>query len=133
MASTHSLSSLIGNALFLAGLQFAIASTEMSSRFSVENFSIDARTLQAAMNALSTYFIISVVWCLACCFVLYAEHGIRGIIWALITNIIFVGWIVVSYYLTFRSVSRSKNLPMPKPFKFGYTTSPLPRQINGVV
>jgi hypothetical protein len=131
--SQHTFSSLIGTSLFLAGLEFAIASTEMSSRFSVENFSVDERTLQAAMNALCTYFIIAVIWTVACCLVLYSDYGLKGVIWGCITNIIFVGWIVVSYYLTFKSVSKNRNIPMPKPFKFSYSSSPLPRKIDGTV
>ena len=120
---------LIGSALFYSGLQFALASCEMSSRFSVENFSVDQRTLQAAANALSTYFIIAAVWTAACCFVLYGDYGSKGIIAGFLSNALFVGWIVVSYWLTFGKAARTNNLIMPRWFGFSYSPSPIAREI----
>jgi hypothetical protein len=124
------LSSLIGNSLLYSGMQFALGSVEMSSRFSVENFSKDQKTLQAAATALSTYFIIAVIWTIASCLVLYGSAGKIGIFWGLITNAIFISWIVISYWLTFRKVAKANGLQMPKLFTFSYNPSPIPRSIR---
>jgi hypothetical protein len=124
------LASLIGNSLLYSGMQFALGSVEMSSRFSVENFSKDQKTLQAAATALSTYFIIAVIWTIASCLVLYGSAGKIGIFWGLITNAIFISWIVISYWLTFRKVAKANGLEIPKLFTFGYNPSPIPRSIG---
>ncbi len=108
--------SMIGEALFLSGLQFAIASTEQSSRFSVENFAKDQATLNNAMKALSTYTIIALVWTLATCLVLYGDYGIQGIYWGIISNGIFIAWILGSYYWTFVNVAKKNNLQVPSFF-----------------
>lgn len=129
MSSFSPSASLIGTALLYSGLQFALASCEMSSRFSVENFSKDQKTLQAAANALSTYMIIAIIWTVASCLVLYSDHGKAGILWGLVTNTIFVGWIVGSYWMTFKRAADAYGLQMPKLFGFGYNPSPLPRRI----
>lgn len=122
-SSKQSLSSLVGLAIFLGGMQFSIGSVEMSSRFSVENFGTDQKTLQNAANALSTYFVIGLFWTLATCLVLYADHGMTGIIWGLIMNFMFMGWIVISYYLTFKRTAKNNGLNVPKLFHFGYASS----------
>lgn len=119
-----------GMAIFLAGLQYAIASCEMSSRYSVSNFSTDQKTLQSAADALATYTIIAVVWTMATCLVLGSEYGPRGIFWGIATNLLFVGWIIVSYMLTFKKVASEKGLKFPKIFGLGYSPSPIPRKIN---
>lgn len=123
-------SGLVGQALFLSGLQFALASCEMSSRYSVSNFSKDQKTLQSAANALSTYLIIAIIWTIATCLVLYPDNGKTGIFWGLACNLIFVSWIAVSYILTFRKAARENGLQMPKMFNFGYNPSPIPREIK---
>lgn len=130
MPSLNPTASLIGTALLYSGMQFALGSVEQSSRFSVENFSKDQKTLQAAANALSTYIIIALVWTLASCLVLYGDYGTKGIMWGVITNVIFMGWIVLSYLYTFRKVARDNNLKMPKLFNFGYNPSPIARRIE---
>jgi len=130
MPTLNPTASLIGTALLYSGMQFALGSVEMSSRFSVENFSKDQKTLQAAATALSTYFIIAVVWTLASCLVLYGDHGTKGIFWGFVTNAIFVGWIVISYWLTFRKVAKANGLEIPKLFTFSYNPSPIPRTIR---
>jgi hypothetical protein len=130
MSSFSPTASLIGTALLYSGLQFALASCEMSSRFSVENFSKDQKTLQGAANALSTYIIIAIIWTVASCLVLYSDHGKTGIMWGLLTNIIFVGWIVISYWITFRRASDTYGLAMPRLFGFNYNPTPLPRRIT---
>ena len=125
----HPLAALIGKAIFFSGLQFSIGSVEMSSKYSVENFSKDQATLQNACNALSTYIVIAVIWTLATCLVLYADHGQSGIFWGFVTNFAFAGWIIFSYYLTFKKVAKMYNLVMPKFFQFGYNSSGLPHRV----
>ena len=43
-------------------MQFSIGSVEMSSKFSVKNFSKDQHTLQNAAGALSDYMKIGLMW-----------------------------------------------------------------------
>jgi hypothetical protein len=129
LASRHSNTALIGTAVFLSGLEFAIASTEMSSRYSVSNFSKDQKTLQSAADALTTYIIIALIWTIATCLVLFSDYGLSGILWGILTNSIFAGWIIVSYMLTFHKVSKDLNLQFPKIFGIGYSSSPVPRKI----
>ena len=130
MDPKHELAGLLGQAIFLAGLQFAIASTEMSSRFSVENFAKDQATLTNAMNALSTYFIIAVIWTIATCLVLYSSHGLQGILVGIIANGFFVGWIVGSYLLTMRKVAINNGLTFPSFLTFGFSASGVQKKIN---
>ena len=126
--ASHSTSGMIGMAVFLAGMQFSIGSVEQSSRYSVENFSKDQKTLQNAANALSTYIIIAIFWTLATCLVLYADYGNMGIFWGILTNSIFVLWLVFSYLYTFKKVARDNKLQMPKLFNF----SGIPSRIDNV-
>lgn len=127
---SKSFAALIGQSIFLSGLTFAIASMEMSSRYSVENFSKDQKTLQNAMNALCTFIIIGTVWALAVIGVLYAEYGMKGIIVGVITNLVFMGWIVFSYLWTFKRTANTYGLQMPNFFDFSYTPSAVQRDIR---
>ena len=124
-----SLSSLLGSGLMYAGFTFSLGSVEMSSKYSVENFSKDAATLQAAANALFTYFIIAIIWTVASCLVLYGEYGLKGIIWGAFTNIVFIAWIMISYWMTFKKVSKANGLPMPKFSGLTYNPSPIARKV----
>ena len=51
--SKNNVFKLMGKAILLASIQASIGSVEMSSKFSVINFSKDQRTLQAAADALA--------------------------------------------------------------------------------
>ena len=55
---------ILGKAILMASMQFAIGSVEMSSKFSVKNFSKDQRTLDNAIKALKDYMIIGSLWML---------------------------------------------------------------------
>ncbi len=118
MSIGHTFSKLIGEALFLASFQSSWGSVEMSSKYSVLNFSKDQETLQSAADALSTYIIIALVWTLATMFVLYSEYGCTGLVYGLIMNLIFTGWIIFSYIMVFRSATKRHNLQFPKLFNF---------------
>lgn len=123
---------MIGNALLYSGMQFALASVEMSSKFSVKNFSKNQEILDAAGSALSTYIVIAILWTLASCLVLYGQYGKVGIFWGIFTNILFAGWTIGSYIVTFRDVAKANGLKMPRLFGFGYNPSPIPREIKGI-
>ena len=69
-----SIVTIMGKAILFASMQFAIGSVEMSSKFSVKNFSKDQVTLQHAADALSDYIFIGVV-CGAESDVAVAPHG----------------------------------------------------------
>ena len=58
----HEYFEMLGEAILLASMQFAIGSVEMSSKFSVKNFSKDQDTLQNAADALSDYMKIGLMW-----------------------------------------------------------------------
>lgn len=51
--NSNSLIAVIGTAILFSSLQFSVASVEMSSKYSVKNFSKDQKTLQHAADALS--------------------------------------------------------------------------------
>ena len=61
-ARKKSIVTITGKAILFASMQFAIGSVEMSSKFSVKNFSNDQATLQNAADALSDYLKISIVY-----------------------------------------------------------------------
>ena len=105
---------MLGEAILFSSIQFSIGSVEMSSKFSVKNFSNDQVTLQNAADALSDYLKISFVWTLGVVFLLYSKYKIVGAISGLVSNIIVILWIYVSYMSAFRSaVNKNPSLTMP--------------------
>jgi hypothetical protein len=107
---------IIGKALLFSGIQFSLGSVEMSSKFSVKNFSKDQETLDNAVRALRDYDIIAVLWTVGNCLVFYANYGLFGLMASLITNIIFILWINLSYYVAFREAAKANNLKVPSLF-----------------
>ena len=107
------LAGVIGEALFYASISSAIASVEMSSKFSVKNFSTNQEVLQNAADALRGYIIIGTIWAVATILVLYSSYGITGAIWALISNLLIMGWIVITYIQAFKSAANKNNLKEP--------------------
>jgi len=108
---------IFGESLLLGSIQVALASTEMSSRYSVLNFSKDQDTLQNAANALSSYILVAIVFAIGAILVMYSSFGIKGLIICLFTNVLIVGWIVFSYLGAFRSAATKYHLKMPKLFQ----------------
>lgn len=108
-----SLMLIVGKALLFAGIQFSLGSVEMSSKFSVKNFSNDQDTLNNAVEALRDYMIIATIWTIGCCLVFYSNYSWIGLISALIANIVFILWIYLSYYASFRQAARKYNLVVP--------------------
>ena len=107
---------IIGKSILFASMQFAIGSVEMSSKFSVKNFSKDQETLQHAADALRDYIIIGFLWTIGTCLIFYTSYGVFGIVVNLITNLLIVLWIYLSYLQSFKSASIKNNLQMPKIF-----------------
>ena len=112
----HEYFELFGEAILLASMQFAIGSVEMSSKFSVKNFSKDQETLQNAADALCDYLKIGVIWMIGVSILLQANYGIAGAVSAIICNLIIVIWVYTSYLQSFKIATEKYNLVMPKIF-----------------
>lgn len=109
----HEYFELFGEAVLLASMQFAIGSVEMSSKFSVKNFSKDQDTLQNAADALSDYLRIAIFWTIGLSVLFWARYDMVGIWMALITNLLIVAWIYYSYLHSFEVAAKAYNLQMP--------------------
>lgn len=107
---------ILGQAIFYSSIQAAIGSVEMSSRFSVMNFSKDQETLQNAADALRSYMFVAIMWTLATVLVMYSQYGCYGILAALVANILYVGWIYFSYINAFNSAAKKYGLHPPVVF-----------------
>jgi hypothetical protein len=112
-----SIVTIMGKAILFASMQFAIGSVEMSSKFSVKNFSKDQVTLQHAADALSDYIFIGVVWTLGTCMMFWGSYGMRGALVNLIANMIIMAWIIQSYRGSFEYACLSGDLIMPTMFR----------------
>jgi hypothetical protein len=104
---------LLGEAILLASMQFSIGSVEMSSKFSVKNFSKDQETLQNAADALSDYLRIGILWTIGLGILFYAKHSVEGLAMILITNILIMSWIYCSYMACFDVARKTYNLQKP--------------------
>jgi len=113
---------VVGKAILFASMQFAIGSVEMSSKFSVKNFSKDQDTLQNAADALSDYMIIGLFWTVGTCMVFGASYGKVGLISNISANLAILLWIYFSYINAFKAAAVNNNLEMPKMFKNMYLT-----------
>ena len=111
-----SIAKIIGKAIMLSSIQVAFGSVEMSSRFSVLNFSKDQETLQNAANALSAYIFIGIIWSLGTMLVLYSSFGMAGLLSGLVCNGIIMFWIVYSYTYAFKRAAMKYNLKVPTLF-----------------
>ena len=109
----HEYFEMFGEAILLASMQFAIGSVEMSSKFSVKNFSKDQETLQNAADALSDYLRIAVMWTVGLGVLFYARYNAPGVIMSLLMNILIVAWIYYSYIHSFEIAAKMYNLQMP--------------------
>jgi hypothetical protein len=107
---------IIGESMILASLQSSLGSVEMSSKFSVINFSKDQETLNNALKALQEYFLIATIWLIGTSAVLYSQFGIRGAFSGIFANGIMLGWIVISYMICFRKAAKKYGLITPSFF-----------------
>jgi len=114
------LAKTISKAIFLASIQSSIGAVEMSSKFSVLNFSKDQETLQRAADALRSYMIIAVVWTLGTVLSLYASHGWCGGWVGFAANVVMMAWIYFSYTTAFATAAKEHGLKYPVIFSPEY-------------
>jgi hypothetical protein len=116
MTRAQKMAKVVGKSILLAGFLVALASVEMSSRFSVLNFSKTDEILQNAANALSAFLVIGMIWSFGSTLVLYSSYGSIGIISGIISNGIILSWIYLSYSAAFRRAAKENNLKIPSMF-----------------
>lgn len=107
---------IIGEALLYASIVSSIGSVEMSSKFSVMNFSKDQETLQRASDALSSFLIVGLFWSIGNIFILYSKYDMKGLIWGVILNAVAILWIILSYMHAFNVAAKEQGLQKPKLF-----------------
>lgn len=108
-----SVAKMFGQAIFYASIQAAIGSVEMSSRFSVMNFSKDQTTLQNAADALRSYLYVALIWTLATVLVMYSQYGWMGVAVGALSNLGYVAWIYFSYCNAFAKAAKKHGLTEP--------------------
>jgi len=106
----------IGEAILFASIQFSIGSVEMSSKFSVMNFSKDQETLQNAAYALTDYLKIALLWTVGTSLIMFSNFSYAGLTINIVINCIIVGWIVYSYHICFQKAAEKHNLQYPTLF-----------------
>jgi hypothetical protein len=104
---------IFGEAILLASMQFSIGSVEMSSKFSVKNFSKDQQTLQNAADALSDYMKIGLMWTFGLTILFYARYDKVGAAMCVILNLLIIAWIYFSYKQAFDIACKNENLKCP--------------------
>ena len=104
---------MLGEAILLASMQFSIGSVEMSSKFSVKNFSKNQETLQNAADALSDYMKIGILWTIGLSIMFYARYDKIGAAMSIIMNILIISWIYFSYKNAFDVACKNENLKQP--------------------
>lgn len=104
---------MLGEAILYSSIQFAIGGVEMSSKFSVKNFSKDQDTLQNAADALSDYLKIGLLWTTGTSILLYCNYGIMGAIINILVNFLIMFWIYMSYIKAFNIAVEKNKLKMP--------------------
>lgn len=110
------LAKTVAKAIFYASIQASIGSVEMSSKFSVMNFSKDQETLQRAADALRSYILVGGVWTIGTILALYGSHGWCGAWVGLAANLVMLGWIIASYMKAFKEAAIKYNLKDPVVF-----------------
>ena len=112
---TKKIFKMLGEAILYGSIQFSIGSVEMSSKFSVKNFSTNQETLQNAADALMDYIKISFIWTLGVTLLLFSKYNWIGAVASIISNLVVVLWIYFSYYEAFKvAVKKNPQLVMPK-------------------
>jgi len=101
---------MIGEAILLASMQFSIGSVEMSSKFSVKNFSKDQDTLDNAKYALEDYMRIGILWTIGVALMFYAKYGTCGVIVSVMANAAIMAWIYFSYIRAFEMAATANKL-----------------------
>jgi hypothetical protein len=107
-------SKIIGESLILAAIQTSLGSIELSSKYSVMNFSKDQDTLNGAMVALREYCLIAILWMVGTCAVLYSQFGWKGFVTGFVANNAVLVWIIISYMKCFKKAAIKYGLKEPK-------------------
>lgn len=110
------LAKIVAKAIFLSSIISSLGSVEMSSKFSVMNFSKDQDTLQRAADALRSFIIVGVIWSIGTALALYASYGFCGIWIGTIACSIMMLWIILSYIHAFKAAAREHHLKEPTVF-----------------
>lgn len=113
MSDPKHLAKIVAKAIFYASIQASIGSVEMSSKFSVINFSKDQVTLQRAADALKNYVLIGMVWTIGTMLALYGSYGNVGAAVGLLANLVMMLWIILSYLHAFKEAAKDYNLEYP--------------------
>jgi hypothetical protein len=104
------ISYILGKSILFASMQFAIGSVEMSSKFSVKNFSTAQEVLDNAVIALRDYLIVGCLWMIGTCLIFYTNYGVKGFLINVGTNMMIMYWIYASYLHAFQSAAQQNNL-----------------------
>ncbi len=108
---------VFGKAILFASMQFAIGSVEMSSKFSVKNFSKDQETLNNAVDALADYIMIGIFWTLGTSMIFVANYGMTGLVANVVANVAIILWIYLSYQNAFNAAAKQHGLVVPPLFR----------------
>lgn len=108
--------SMIGDALILASIQISIASYDMSSKYSVKNFSTTQIILDNAGDALYEYIKTGIMWTVITSILMFLNFGFEGLAYTLFANILIMLWIYFSYIKAFEYNVEKYNLKMPSVF-----------------
>jgi hypothetical protein len=104
----------LGDAILYSSISFAIASVEMSSKFSVNNFATTQPVLDRAADALGDYMKIGTLWAVGTTLVLGCEFGTQGATFSVLFNVIILAWIYFSYVKAFKRAAREHGLEPPR-------------------
>ena len=113
----------IGEAILFGSIQFSIGSVEMSSKFSVMNFSKDQITLQNAADSLCDYMKIAFIWTLGVTLLLYSKYKLAGLIAGITANLVVTMWIFINYMFAFKSAAKRMVPPGKMPNLHLFTPS----------
>ena len=105
---------VIAKAIFYASIQASIGSVEMSSKFSVKNFSKDQDTLDSAAQALRNYIWIGSAWSVGTILALYANYALFGALAGFVANAVMMGWVIITYINAFDQAAKKYKLKNPK-------------------
>jgi hypothetical protein len=110
---------VLGKAILLGALQSSIGSVELSSTYSINNFSKDQATLQRGADSLSAYIVIGTLWTIGCMAILGAQYSWEGALFAFGINAAMMLWLICRYIRTFQQVVEREKLQMPTLFSAG--------------
>jgi len=113
---------MVAEAILYSSIQFAIGSVEMSSKFSVKNFSKDQETLQNAADALFDYMKIGAFWTVGVAILLYCKYKWAGVVGGIISNGMIMLWTYTTYMGAFRIATKKYGLQMPAVFRLKRAT-----------